>query len=162
MDVAARTAELSRAVRLKVGAIIVKDDAIISLGFNGTPAGWDNECETKEWCTDGGEWLSLSEIKEQWPHVGQYNDISGHLFWGRYKLVTKPEVLHAESNCLSKVSKSTSSSKDAVIFVTHAPCMDCAKLIFQSGISSVYYRNSYRDTAGIDFLDKSHVIVQQT
>ena len=132
MKTAETFAELSSARRLHVGAIVVKDNRIISIGYNGMPSGWDNNCEDKVWSNDGD-----------------------------YELKTKPEVLHAETNAIAKLAKSTESGDGATMFVTHAPCMDCAKLIFQSGISSVYYRNSYRDDAGIRFLDKAGVEVKQ-
>jgi dCMP deaminase len=132
MDWAGRTAQLSHARRLQVGAVIVKDDSVISYGYNGMPAGWDNNCEHEEYQQDGT--------------IG---------------LKTKPEVLHAESNAIAKLAKSTSSGNGASIFITHAPCHDCAKLIYQSGISSVYYRNAYRDNAGLNFLTKSNVSVTQ-
>lgn len=121
-------AELSHARRLKVGAIAVKDDRIISIGFNGMPSGWDNNCEHEQ--EDG-------------------------------TLKTNPEVLHAETNCISKLARSTESGLDADLFVTHSPCLDCAKLIYQSGIKRVYYANAYRDTAGVDFLKSSGVEVEQ-
>jgi dCMP deaminase len=76
-------------------------------------------------------------------------------------LKTKPEVLHAETNAIAKLAKSSESGLDANIFITHAPCLDCAKLIYQSGISSVYYRNSYRDMAGLNFLEKSGIKVEK-
>ena len=126
-------AEQSSAKRLHVGAIIVKDDRIISIGYNGMPSGWDNNCE--------------DEIK--WPN----GDIKF--------LTTKPEVLHAETNAIAKLAKFDGSGSDSVLFVTHAPCLDCAKLVFQAGISSVYYRNSYRDSTGVDFLNKAGVKVEQ-
>lgn len=129
-------AELSSARRLHVGAIVVKDDRIISIGYNGMPSGWDNNCE--------------DEI------VDNYTD--------RIPIVTlktKPECLHAETNAIAKLAKSTESGDDATMFITHAPCMDCAKLIYQSGITSVYYRNSYRDQSGLDFLKTAKVDVQQ-
>ena len=116
MKVAETYAELSSARRLHVGAIIVKDDRIISIGYNGMPAGWDNNCE--------------DEIK--WPN----GDIKF--------LKTKPEVLHAETNAIAKLARSTESGNSATLFVTHAPCLDCAKLVYQSGINSVFYRNDYQ------------------
>ena len=130
MDTAKIFAELSHAKRLHVGAIIVKDDRIISIGYNGMPTGWDNNCED----------------------VIQHSDDTT-------TLKTKPEVLHAETNAIAKLAKSNESGLDASLFVTHAPCMDCAKLIYQSGISTVYYRNSYRESTGLDFLTKSGVEV---
>jgi dCMP deaminase len=157
---AARTAELSHARRLHVGAVIVKDDTVISYGYNGMPAGWDNDCENVEWCSAGG-WLSPEEIEEDWPYEGTYLDADGNTMQGRYRLKTKPEVLHAESNAIAKLARSTNSGLGATMFVTHAPCLDCAKLIYQSGISHVLYRNSYRDASGVEFLEKSGVTVTQ-
>lgn len=133
MRTAETFAELSSARRLHVGAIIVKDDRIISIGYNGMPSGWDNNCED-----DFG--LDLS---------------------GNPTIVTKPEVLHAETNAIAKLAKSTESGDGAVLFVTHAPCLDCAKLVYQSGISSVYYRNGYRDSRGIEFLQKAGLTVDK-
>jgi dCMP deaminase len=158
MDWAERTAQLSYARRLQVGAVIVKDDTVISYGYNGMPAGWDNDCENVEWCSAGG-WLSPQEIEEGWPFEGTYTDADGNLMQGRYRLKTKPEVLHAESNAIAKLAKSNNSGLGATMFVTHAPCLDCAKLIYQSGISHVLYRNSYRDTSGKEFLINSGVEV---
>lgn len=132
MDVARRFAELSHARRLHVGAIVVKDDRIISIGYNGMPAGWDNDCED----------------------VIQHSDDTT-------SLKTKPEVLHAESNAIAKLAKSNDSGLGADIFITHAPCIECAKLIYQSGINSVYYSENYRDGSGIEFLKKSGVKIEQ-
>ncbi len=132
MDVAERFAQLSSARRLHVGAIVVKDDRIISIGYNGTPEGWDNNCEDEvlETYVDGN-----SEIHK----VG---------------LVTKPEVLHAEMNALMKLAKSNESGNNAAIFITHSPCMDCAKGIYQAGIKEIYYKDTYRNTDGLEFLKK--------
>ena len=159
MDWADRVAQLSYAKRLQVGAVIVKDDSVISYGYNGMPSGWINDCEDKEWMGDAGGWLGPDEIEERWPFEGEYYDSSGYAMKGRYRLKTKPEVLHAESNAIAKLAKSSQSGRDADIFITHAPCINCAKLIYQSGISSVYYRNSYRDVAGVDFLTASGISV---
>lgn len=125
-------AELSSARRLHVGAIVVKDDRIISIGYNGMPSGWDNNCED--------EVTIFPQIKE---------------------LKTKPEVLHAETNAIAKLAKSTESGNGATLFVTHAPCLDCSKLVYQSGINTVFYRNSYRDENGIQFLEKAGVRVEK-
>ena len=132
MDVAERFAKLSSARRLHVGAIVVKDDRIISIGYNGMPSGWDNNCED----------------------TIQHSDDT-------VTLKTKPEVLHAETNAIAKLAKSTESGDGAVLFVTHMPCLDCAKLIFQSGIRSVFYRDSYRNADGVSFLERSGVQVKQ-
>jgi dCMP deaminase len=158
MDWAARTAQLSHAKRLQVGAVIVKNDSVISYGYNGMPAGWDNNCEEIEWCSGGG-WLSAEEIEAGWPYEGTYEDIDGFRMTGRYRLKTKPEVLHAEMNSLMKLAKSSSSGNQASLFVTHSPCLDCAKGIFQAGIKEVFYREEYRSNDGIDFLKKSNVKV---
>ncbi len=160
MDWAKRAAELSHARRLHVGAVIVKDDTVISYGYNGMPAGWDNNCEDVEWCSAGG-WLDPEEIEERWPYTGSYVDDNGNTVQGRFRLKTKPEVLHAESNAIAKLAKNTNSGLGADLFVTHAPCMDCAKLIYQSGIKSVYFGMAYRDDSGVKFLEKSGIDVQQ-
>jgi dCMP deaminase len=158
MDWAARTAHLSHAKRLQVGAVIVKDDSVISYGYNGTPAGWDNNCEDKVWDSGAGGWLDPEEFDAKYPYEGWHEGAQRNV---RYGLKTKPEVLHAESNAIAKLARSSQGGRDADIFITHAPCLNCAKLIYQSGISSVYYRNSYRDVAGIEFLQKSEVEVIQ-
>ena len=124
--------ELSHARRLHVGAIVVKDDRIISIGYNGMPAGWDNNCEETIFQQDGTE-----------------------------SLKTKPEVLHAETNAIAKLARSNESGLGADLFVTHSPCLDCAKLIYQSGISRVWFGRQYRDDSGILFLRASGVQVEQ-
>jgi dCMP deaminase len=158
MDWAERTAQLSHAVRLQVGAVIVKDDSVISYGYNGMPASWDNNCEDKVWDGGAGGWLDPEEFDAKYPYEGWHEGAQRDV---RYGLKTKSEVLHAESNAIAKLAKSSQSGVDASVFVTHAPCMECAKLIYQSGISNVYYRNSYRDTAGVKFLEKSGIEVKQ-
>jgi len=152
MDVAERFAELSSARRLHVGAIVVKDDRIISIGYNGMPAGWDNNCENTEYVGSDEQIPSPDEMKR----LGFTGTDQG---W--YRLKTKPEVLHAETNAIAKLAKSNESGMGATMFITHAPCLDCAKLIYQSGIGSVLYRNSYRDTSGVAFLEKSGIEVTQ-
>ena len=161
MKVAETFAELSSAQRLHVGAIVVKEDRIISIGYNGMPAGWDNNCEDKEYMSvDAGGWLDPEEIEERWPNQEQMLPKEDNR-WRRYALKTKPEVLHAETNAIAKLAKSTESGNGATMFVTHAPCLDCAKLIHQSGINSVLYRNSYRSDDGINFLAKAGVMVEK-
>ena len=123
MDVAKRFAQLSHAKRLNVGAIVVKDDRIISIGYNGMPSGWENECEIEN--------------------------------------RTKPQVLHAESNAIAKLARSNDSGLGADLFITHSPCIECAKLIYQSGIKRVYFGEHYRNTDGLDFLKASNIDVIQ-
>lgn len=158
MDWALRSAQLSHAKRLQVGAVIVKDDSVISYGYNGMPAGWDNNCEDMKWDTGAGGWLDPEEFDAQFPFEAWHEEAKRNV---RYGLKTKPEVLHAESNAIAKLAKSTNSGNGASIFITHAPCHNCAKLIYQSGISSVYYRSAYRDSAGLEFLEKSGIEVKQ-
>ena len=156
METARNYAELSYARRLHVGAIVVKDDRIISIGYNGMPASWDNNCEDVVWDKGAGGWISPEEFDAQYPFEGFHPEAQRNV---RYGLKTKPEVLHAESNAIAKLAKSNESGLGADLFVTHAPCLDCAKLIYQSGISRVWYGKAYRDNAGVQFLEKSGVIV---
>ena len=97
------------------------------------PSGWENNCENEE-----------------------YEDDGFHI-----TMTTKPEVLHAETNAIAKVAQSTESSLGATLFCTHSPCIECAKLIYQSGISTVYYKEQYRDDKGLNFLKLSGVNVHQ-
>jgi dCMP deaminase len=123
-------ADCSTAERLKVGCVLVKDDRIISIGYNGMPPGWSNQCETLSFFTEDGKQLP-SQI-----------------------LVTKPEVLHAEENAITKLARSNESGEGATAFITHVPCLSCAKLLYSSGIIGVYYTHPYRNTEGLDFLKK--------
>ena len=136
-NIAHEVAKMSHARRLQVGAVIVKDDRVISMGYNGMPAGWENNCESEE-----TEFNLVTKTRT-----------------GTGKLTTRPEVLHAESNAIAKLAKSNDSGLGADLFITHAPCMECSKLIFQSGISRVYYSQDYRDDSGIKFLKQSGVEV---
>jgi len=113
-------AQLSSAKRLQVGAVIVKDNRIISIGYNGMPSGWTNECE----------------------HTDEYG----------FNAVTKPEVLHAETNAIAKVARSGESCEGATLYTTHSPCLDCAKLIYQAGITRIVWRNEYKSSKGNVFL----------
>jgi dCMP deaminase len=125
LDMTERWAELSKARRKKAGCLIVKDGAIISDGYNGTPSGFNNNCEHK-------------------------NSLNGDL-------ITKPEVLHAESNAITKLAKSTQSSGGATMYITISPCLECAKLIIQSGIKRVIYKYWYKNNDGIDLLLKANI-----
>ncbi len=115
-------AENSYCTRRKVGALVVKDKMIISDGYNGTPAGFENVCELENG-------------------------------------TTKPYVLHAEANAITKIAKSGNNSDGATLYVTASPCMECSKLIIQSGIRRVVYSESYRLTDGIDLLKRAGVEV---
>ncbi len=113
-------AENSYCQRRKVGALIVKDKMIISDGYNGTPAGFENICEDE----DG---------------------------------LTKPYVLHAEANAITKIARSGNNSEGATLYVTTSPCIECSKLIIQAGIKRVVFSNLYRVTDGIDLLKRAGV-----
>jgi len=110
--------------RMQVGALIVKENMIISDGYNGTPSGFENLCEDE-------------------------NNI------------TKPYVLHAEANAITKVAKSNNSSNGATLYVTDSPCIECAKLIIQAGIKRVVYSRKYRITDGLDLLNRAGIVVEQ-
>lgn len=161
MDVAYRFAQNSHAKRLKVGCVIVVNDIMVP-GYNGTPAGWDNNCEDKVFMSStAGGWCMPAEIEEQWPYVGEHIWSDGVTRPGRYKLVTKPEVLHAEMNAIGKMLKAGVSALGAAVYVTHAPCMDCAKALHGAGITRLVYGAAYRDDSGVKFLRNSGVTVTQ-
>jgi len=123
LEMANTWGQLSKARRKKVGCLIVKNNQIISDGYNGTPAGYDNDCELET----------------------------------RFGWETKPEVLHAESNALMKLAKSTNSSLKSTIYLTISPCFECAKLIIQAGVSRVVYSEEYRITTGVEFLKQFNI-----
>lgn len=143
MDIARRVALMSHARRLNVGAVVVKDGRIISMGWNGMPSGWDNDCEHEE-----------TYVTQDAPG-DDYRVVHTGI------LKTRPEVLHAESNAIAKLARSNDSGAGGDLFVTHSPCMECAKLIYQSGISRVFFGEHYRDRTGVDFLTRSGVEVHQ-
>ena len=128
-------AECSTAEKMKVGCVLVKDDRIISIGYNGMPAGWTNQCETLSF---------FNEFGKQVPHP---------------ILVTKPEVLHAEENAITKLARSNESGEGATAFITHVPCLSCAKLLYSSGIIEVWYKHPYKNTEGLDFLNECMIKV---
>jgi dCMP deaminase len=135
----------SYAKRNKVGALIVKDNMIISDGYNGTPTGFENECET--WAPCDGVCTNLFD--RDCEHCKER------------KLITKPYVLHAEANAILKVAKSAQSSLGSTLYVTLSPCLECAKLIIQAGISKVVYSELYRDTSGLELLKAAGISVKQ-
>jgi dCMP deaminase len=131
LKVAETYAQLSYAKRLKVGAIVVKDNRVISIGYNGTPSGWSNECE-----------------------FTRVDDVGT-------SFVTKPEVIHAEANAIAKLARSQESGENADMYITHAPCIECAKLIFTAGIKKVYYKDVYRNEEGLNFLRKCGIVIER-
>lgn len=136
MDTAERFAQLSSAVKLKVGSVVVKDNRIISIGYNGTPSGWDNVCEN-------------------------YHTMINHAGERFMESKTKDEVIHAEANAITKLARDGESGAGSTLFCTHAPCVQCAKLIYGAGITSVYYRNQYRNNDGVEFLEKCKINVKK-
>jgi len=124
LDIAKSWSELSKAKRMKVGCIVVRDNQIISDGYNGTPGGFDNSCEDEEF-------------------------------------LTKPEVLHAESNALMKLAVGTQSSKNATVYITLSPCFECSKLIIQAQVKRVVFSELYRLNSGIELLRKAGITVDQ-
>ena len=127
MDIAKRVSEMSYAKRAQVGCVIVKSDRIISMGWNGMPSGMDNECEEYE-----------------------IDNVSSSSYVT--KLITRKECLHAEANAILKLAKYGSSSDGATLYTTMAPCFNCAKMIFQSGITKLVYSEAYRDIEPLRFL----------
>lgn len=124
LEMAGTWAKNSYCIRKQVGALIVKDRMIISDGYNGTPAGFENVCEDE---------------------IGK----------------TKPYVLHAEANAITKVAKSNNSSENSTLYVTTSPCMECSKLIIQSGIKRVVFVEKYRDETGVDLLKRANIEIVQ-
>ncbi len=125
LNIANEISNLSYAKKKKVGALIVKDNMIISDGYNGTPSNYDNSCE----------------------------DENNNTYW---------YVLHAEANAITKLARcSTISSKDSTLYITMSPCKECSKLIIQSEIKRVIYKEKYRDSSGIDFLKQNNIVIEQ-
>ena len=152
MDVAERTAELSYAERLKVGTVIVKNNRIISCGYNGLPAGWEpNACEKVVILSDS-EYFALS-LEDQ----HRYEPIPDSFFWRGLK--TYDEVIHSEINCLGQLTRTNESGEGCIMFCTHSPCIQCAKSIYVSGIRVVYYRIDYRSDNGVQFLKQCGIEV---
>ena len=141
MDTAERFAQLSSAVRLQVGAVVVKDNRIISIGYNGMPSGWTNECE------------HVVDVAKTDPRY-DYNNFTK-------ELKTKDEVIHAEANAIIKLARDGESGYGSSLFCTHAPCIHCAKLIHGAGIEQVYFRHDYRDESGIEFLENCKIRVEK-
>jgi len=123
LRIAKECSQMSYGQRLKVGAVLVKDDNILSFSWNGTPSGWDNCCETPD-------------------------------------NVTKDEVIHAEENVIAKAAKYGGvGTKGSTMFITHSPCVKCARGMIQAGIAAVYYSEDYRSADGVDFLRKGGIEV---
>lgn len=133
MQTALLHAELSKAVRAKVGSVLVTKHGVCLTGFNGTATGLDNVCEVL--------------VPDEFPREP--------------KLITKPDVLHAELNCLMKAAREGISVIDGIIYVTMSPCIQCSSMIVQAGIKRVVYLQQYRITTGLDLLNKAGIIVSK-
>lgn len=155
MDTAERFSQLSSATRLKVGAVVVQDNRIISIGYNGMPSGWTNECESIDF-VEHKDGIDYDEMTQLGYTFGADKDTAG---WVKRK--TKDEVIHAEANAILKLARDGERGNGSSLFCTHAPCISCAKLIYGAGVKKVYYRESYRDSLGIDFLNKCNIEVEQ-
>lgn len=153
MEMAYSVAKLSYAARRQVGCVIIKDNQIVSFGYNGTPHGFDNECENIE---------VLDNVNTTDAHQLLYMGFEMVDDHSCIKKTTKKEVLHAESNALTKIAKSTLSSEGSILYTTTAPCFECSKLIIQSGIKEVYFNETYRDMSGVELLNKANVKVNKT
>lgn len=154
MQTAYQFAKLSYANRRKVGCVIVKDNQVISFGYNGMPHGFDNNCEEDDIRYYENPDFAL-ELTEEHGYVCENGCCT------KKAAITKREVLHAESNAIMKVAKSTMSCEGATLYTTTCPCFDCAKLIIQAGISKVYYTEDYRDMSGVELLQKANINVEQ-
>lgn len=151
MDIAQVLANTSSGVRLKVGAVLVRDNNILSTGYNALPAAIDGPLEDKVYMkAGGGAWLDIDYIETEWPLEDEI---------GRYKLVTLPEVRHAERSVLMNLCKTNESAVGASLFVTASCCKFCSIDIVDAGISTVYYREEYRDISGLEHLRNNGVNV---
>lgn len=134
MGTAILHSKLSKARRAQVGAILVTKQGVTLTGYNGTAVGRPNECEVL--------------VKTSVPHL--FEDM----------LVTKSEVIHAELNCIMKAAREGVSCVDATVYVTLAPCVQCAAMMLQAGVKRVVYLQQYRDDSGVKLLQESNVVVQ--
>lgn len=174
MKCALAISELSVATRKKVGAILVAPNGgIIGEGFNGTPAGFDNACEECGWhvvmYVEGDfHWYCPQCRKEITNDERKVRVLDGGTNYSYHDIpITKSEVLHAESNAITKVARSSNSSQGATLYCTLAPCFECAKLIIQAGIVRVLYHEHYpypghtgpMRTIGLDLLEKANIRV---
>ena len=166
-------AENSYAIKRQVGCLIVKDNSIISDGYNGTPSGFENVCEDIVGCKIWGD--NWNEFKQCERIV--FSELSQPMYktvikrccdWGNEKercpnaiLKTKPYVLHAEANAISKLAKGTNHADGATLYVTDAPCLECSKMIIQAGIKRVVFWRDYHSHDGVQLLLKAGIKIDQ-
>lgn len=202
VDIVQRVSQQSKAVRLKVGALLVNDGVMV-IGYNGTPKGWDNCCEDRVIVNDGKVRFRPRKLQSWVGKVEGFNDYNNdetpliefnsneelltwikktvgegrdgepeifdnHVSWGlcigfievKHVLKTKPEVIHAEANVFKKVANNPNVIKGGTLYVTHAPCTECAKLFLTMGLKRVVYLNKYRSDAGLELLRKDKIEVE--
>jgi dCMP deaminase len=154
MDVAIRSAEMSHALKMKVGAVAVRDRRIILCGFNGTPEGKPNDCEFKIYPTEQDiKQMSDEELREKFPYIDDQGSY--------HALVTRPEVMHAEENLILFSSKKGIALEGCEIYCTHQPCLNCARMIYGAGFTRVVYREPYRCNSGLEFLKSVQLPFEQ-
>ena len=132
MGTAMLHARLSKAIRAQVGAVLVTSQGVTLTGYNGTPRGLSNDCE-----------YSYHMLKDEHP-----------------TLITKPEVIHAELNCILKAAREGVSCIDATMYVTLSPCVPCAAMMIQAGVKRLVYKELYRDLSGIELLERADIMVE--
>jgi dCMP deaminase len=153
MQTAYQFAKLSYANRRKVGCVIIKDKQMISFGYNGMPYGFDNQCEEDD--------IRYYENPDSALDLMEDGYVCDNGCCKKEHAKTRREVLHAESNAIMKVAKSTMNCNGAELYTTTCPCFDCAKLIIQAGITKVYYSEDYRDMSGVELLKKAGIEVKE-
>ena len=152
MNVANEHSKMSHAVRAKVGAVVTKDERIVSCGWNGTPTGFDNSCEITEYVGKNEQIESPAVMKKL-----DFTETDN----GWVRLKTKPEVVHAEINALLFAARNGTPLEGSTLYTTCAPCIDCAKAIYQAGVKKVIYGHDYKDSSPLDFLKKCGIEVQK-
>lgn len=153
MATAEAHAQLSKAKRSKVGCALVTERGVVLAGCNGMAPGGDNELEYKEYMSkDAGGWLDVETILETWPLTDEH---------GRYKLVTKEEVIHAELSCILRAAKEGVSVVGGTLYTTLSCCKPCSEMVAAAGIKRVVYKEAYRLTDGIENLKKLNIVVEQ-
>lgn len=152
MRIAEAAALASSGIRLQVGCCVVKNDSVLAVSYNGLPKSIDGPLEEKVYSNGAGGWMDAESFKETYP----YEDELGY-----YKLVTRKETNHSERNAILSLARSNESSVDATMFITHASCLRCSIDIVDAGISTVFYKNEYRDMSGIEYLIENGVTVHK-
>ncbi len=143
MRIAEAAALASSGVRLQVGCCVVKNDSVLAVSYNGLPKSIDGPLEEKVYSMGAGGWMDAESFKETYPYEDEL---------GSYKLVTRKETNHSERNAILSLARGNESSVGATMFITHASCPRCSIDIVDAGITTVYYREEYRDTSGLEYL----------